>query len=83
MVNELSKASFTVFLIHISLLPYANIEKYVTGNPVIMVLHIVATTTLIYLVCWCVYKIYETVTRPVYQLLYKAVPELRKNIYED
>lgn len=76
-VNELVKASFICFLFHGFLLPYMQIEKYSTGNVVIMIIHIVIVATMCYLISYVVYKVYEFFTRCFFVKLENIVKEKR------
>lgn len=79
-INELAKGSFTVFLLHGIFLSKLNIEKYVTGNTAIMIIHIISSAIGIYLICWLVYEIYSHITNPIFKLIYRVCPILTKDI---
>lgn len=69
MINKFAEGAFTVFLIHGLFLPYIQIERFVTGNVIIMVAHIVVSVLLIYLACWIVHLAYHLMVDPVIQSL--------------
>jgi peptidoglycan/LPS O-acetylase OafA/YrhL len=81
-INDLAKASFTVFLLHSRFIKFMRIEQFVKGNFFMMLVHIMISVCSVYLVCWCVYRIYEFIVRPFYNRLERAIPILTKNIYE-
>jgi hypothetical protein len=68
-INYLAEGVFTVFLLHSVFIPYLQIEKYVTGNTVPMILHILGCMVGIYVACWCVHKIYHWITDPIFKKL--------------
>lgn len=68
-INYLAESVFTVFLLHQIFIPYLQIEKFVTGNTVLMILHVLGCTVGIYILCWCVHKIYHWVTDPIFKKL--------------
>ena len=71
LVNELSGGAFTCFLIHGYLLPYVGIEKFSTGNALLMLGHIVLVTAGCYLVSYVVHKVYHLATDWAFRLLAK------------
>ena len=68
-VNYLAEGVFTVFLLHQVFIPHLQIERFVTGNTIIMVLHILCCMVGIYILCWCVHKAYHWITDPVFKKL--------------
>ena len=66
-VNELSKAAFTCFLIHTVFIHYLGIKQFVNGNLVILIGHQLACAVILYLVSYVVYKIYWLVSNPLYR----------------
>jgi len=81
-INRLAQSSFSVYLLHFYLLPYIGIEKFVSSNVWTMVLHIIVSTVVIYLICWCVGEIYGYVSRPIYSVLKRKFMILDKNIVD-
>lgn len=79
-INSLAKGAFSVYLLHFHFLSHIGIEKFIAGNLLIMMFHIIASVIVIYFACWCVNEIYERVTYPIYNLLNKKFPVLSKNI---
>lgn len=63
-INSLSKASFTSFLIHSYFLDYIKIYEFVNGNTIALMFHIVISSILIYLFSYILYKLYEVVILP-------------------
>ncbi len=68
-INKLAEGVFTVFLLHQVFIPHLKIERFVTGNPAIMVLHIVGSIVVIYFVCWVVHLLYHSIEDPVFKAL--------------
>lgn len=68
-VNSLAEGVFTVFLLHNVFLSFLQIEKFVTGNALVMILHILLSVVLVYAVCWGVYLIYHKITESIYKVL--------------
>ena len=66
-VNELSKAAFTCFLIHTVFIRYLGIKQFVKGNLVILIGHQLTCAVILYLVSYVVYKIYWLVSNPLYR----------------
>lgn len=58
MINEISKATFTCYLIHIMFLQYIKVDHFVNRIPLIMIVHIIVVAIGIYIVSYVVYKIY-------------------------
>ena len=58
LINELSKACFTCFLLHSALLRFCGIEKAVGGNPFLLVIHIIIIPCLLYAFSYLFYKLY-------------------------
>lgn len=71
MINHLAKSALTCFLFHDFLLPYLVSEAIVTGNPLIMLIHIFLSAVGLYLLCWVVWFLYETLSKPLRRLLEK------------
>lgn len=68
-INGLAEGVFTVFLLHNVFIPYLQIEKFVNGNAIVMLLHIIVCDILIYVICWCVHRLYHIITDPVFKML--------------
>ena len=78
-VNELAKAAFTAFLLHVHFIHYIHIDYFCHQSPFIFVLFILASITVIYLVSWVAWRIYDMVTKPVFKRL--NVIQIPYNIY--
>nr|WP_163195529.1 hypothetical protein [Clostridium thermarum] len=70
-INYLAKGGFSVFLLHSLFIRKLNIEKYVGGNPLVLLMHLTLTSMIIYLVCWAAYFIYDKLMTPIHNLLTK------------
>lgn len=66
-INRLAEGGFTVFLLHNIFLSFLQIQKFVTGNAFVMLLHIFISVVIIYLICWVVYIIYIKITEPIFR----------------
>lgn len=66
-INELAGASFTCFLFQWYLLRVVNIQKYVTGDAIHMILHIVYTMVMAYMTSYIAYKIWGGMTNWIFQ----------------
>ena len=64
-INQLSSASFTVFLTHSYFITHIKIEWAVRQNPMIMIGHIFACLVLIYLICFIIFRVYDLIWRKV------------------
>lgn len=81
-INELSKGSFTVFLLHYSFLKQINIEKIVQLKLPIMLICMFVSVIGIYLFCWAIYKIYNKTIYRLVKLITFKFSFLNKDIYE-
>lgn len=68
-INKLAEGAFTVFLLHQVFIPYLKIDKFVTGNPAVMILHIVSCVVGIYFICWALHIVYHLIS----DLIFKAL----------
>lgn len=73
-INYLAEGVFTVFLLHQVFIPHLQIEKFVTGNTFIMILHILGCAIILYLGCWVVHKIYQWISGPLFHNLSSKHP---------
>lgn len=65
-INGLAKGTFTVYLLNNIFLTHIEIEHFVQANIGIMFLHIIGAVVMIYLVCWCVYFVYNLIMGSVW-----------------
>ena len=72
-INEISGAAFSVYILRSWFLPFFNIEKYVQGSPWVMILHILVTILAIIIVSYIIDKIYKIV---FYIIIKKVKPAL-------
>ena len=68
-INYLAEGVFTVFLLHQVFIPHLQIEKFVTGNTVLMILHVLGCMVGLYILCLFVHKIYHWITDPIFKKL--------------
>lgn len=57
-INSLARGAFGVYLLHISFMVYIRAEWITKNNSVIMVILILLMASIIYLVCWCIDRVY-------------------------
>lgn len=65
LINSLASCSFAVYLMHSFFFSYAKIEQYVTGRLRMILVHIIASSIIIYLLSAIIYKIYFFISNPV------------------
>lgn len=71
-------ATFTVYLAHTVLYSFCMIERFANANVLLMLAHIVLCQIIIYSVCFIVFLIYDTITKPLFKMLWGRVnaPEI-------
>ena len=62
-INNLAKASFTVFLVHDIFMKKLSIESFVNKNSLIMMLHIIVSICVIYSICWIIWFLYKKIEK--------------------
>lgn len=65
-INALAAAALPTYLIHINLLEYLQIERFVKSGTLVMVLHMLGCMVGLYLICFVIYTLYDLLTRPVF-----------------
>ena len=68
-INFLGGASFPVYLIHINMLKWFDIETLSTGSPVLLIIKMILIAVGIYLFCTVIYFSYMTFTFPIRKAL--------------
>lgn len=68
-INELAKAAFTAFLLHVHVIHYIHIDNFSKQSPLVFVLFILSSITAIYLVSWIAWWFYDKFTKPVFRRL--------------
>ena len=68
-INLIASCSFGVYLIHAFFFSYCQIEKYVTGNPILIPIHVIVSSVLIYTISALIYWGYQKLCRPLFILL--------------
>lgn len=66
-INRLSAAAFSVYLLHSYFLPHIRIEEYVQKSPWAMLLHIAISVSVIYIISWIAHEIYSLVMRIIWK----------------
>lgn len=64
-INNIAKASFVCFIVHISILPYLKIEHYARIGGITMLLHLTLTVLSIYLISWVIWRLLEFCLEPI------------------
>ncbi len=77
-INTLSAASFTVYLVHVRFLPLCNIQAFAEGSPVLLVISMLISAAGIYVAGFVIYMIYSFCTKPLISLLDKTWQKGRK-----
>ena len=72
-INKLAEGVFTVFLLHNIFLSFLQIERFVAGNTVVMILHIVFSVVFIYMICWGVHMGYYKILGSIFQILSRKI----------
>lgn len=70
-INNLAKACFTVFLLQNTFIRKLHIVQYIDGNGIILLMHLIFNSALIYIICWCVYYIYNKISKLFLKLISK------------
>ena len=68
-INMFAAAAFPTYLIHINFLEYLQISKFVRSGFVIMTLHMLGCMVGLFLISFVIYKTYELLTKPVFDLI--------------
>ena len=68
-INTLATAAFPTYLIHINLLQYLQIERFVKSNPLVMTVHMLCSMVLLFLISFVIYKAYELLTKPLFKAI--------------
>lgn len=68
-INELAKAAFTAFLLHVHIIHYIHIDYFSKQSPLVFILFILSSITAIYLVSWIAWWVYDKFTKPVFRRL--------------
>lgn len=68
-VNELAKAAFAVFLLHVHIIHHIHIDYFSKLSPVAFMLFVIVAIALIYIVSYVAWKVYDLITKPVFKEL--------------
>ena len=72
-INKFAEATFTVFLLHSSFIPFFRIQQFVNNNSFVMLIHLLFCVIIVYFVCWIVHLLYHWLTDPVFMWLKKTL----------
>lgn len=70
-INALAAGVYPTYLIHINLLEYLQIERFVQSGTAIMVLHMLGCMFGLFLVSFLIYTLYDLLTRPLFNMISK------------
>lgn len=65
-INSLARAGFTVFLTHGYFIEHVMIEKFVSGNVFIMVVHMLLVALILYMIGYVCFVAYDKATYPIW-----------------
>ena len=68
-INKLSRATLTTYLIHIFLLRFINIEYFVNQNLLILILHQLVSCILIFLISFVVFTVYDEISKLISKII--------------
>jgi len=68
-INAAAKGCFTVFLGHTFFLPYISIQKFCHMPWIILLIHVVISSIVIYGLCWTLYFIYDKISSCIFRHL--------------
>lgn len=70
-INKLAVASFPAYLIHMNLLEYCGIDRFVKENAALLTAHILGCTIIMYLISFVLCMIYDLATKPLFAVIAK------------
>jgi surface polysaccharide O-acyltransferase-like enzyme len=78
LINTLATAAFSVYLIHVRLIPFCRVEAFSNGNPVLLVISLIVSAAGIYLASFVIFTIYNLCTKPLIAFIDKSWKKGRK-----
>ncbi len=81
-INEISKATFTCFLLHGIFLNYLHIEMFVNKSLPILILHQFGSAIIIYLISYVVYKIYYLCTHWFINFINQTIDKINISVQQ-
>lgn len=77
-INRLGAGAYTVYLLHMVLIRFLDIEKAVNSSLAFMLCHMIISAVAIYLMCWLFYLGYKKISDPIWRFLMKYIrmPEI-------
>lgn len=70
-INYLAAGVLPTYLIHINVLEYLQIERFVQSGTLVMVLHMLGCMFGLFLVSFLIYTLYDFITRPIFNKISK------------
>ena len=82
-INRLAKGSFTVYLVHTPFLSYLHYDRVAKLNPLYMTIIILFTITIIYILGWLIYEVYNFInSKTIKKIIDKLnIPDLEIKSY--
>lgn len=68
-VNELAKAAFTAFLLHVHFIFHMHIDYFCKLSPIAFILFIIIAILIIYIISYVAWKVYDVITKPIFKKL--------------
>lgn len=65
-INALAAGVYPTYLIHINLLEYLQIERFVRSGTAVMVIHMLGCMVSLFLVSFVIYTLYDLLTKPLF-----------------
>ena len=75
-INSIASCSFGVYLMHSFFFRFCQIERFVTGNPLLIPVHIILSALLIYAASALIYRVYKKLFNPVFNIVEKKLCSL-------
>lgn len=73
LVNILSKGTFTCFLVHGIFLSHIGIARFVNASPILLIMHIAASSVAIFLASFIIFTVYDFLTRKIFAFFGKKL----------
>lgn len=79
-INLIAKNCFFVYLLHLFFLRYLRISEFVTGNSLILIVHIVLSAIGVFSICWIIGWLYNLAVKPLYNRILLKVSKFTFSI---
>lgn len=81
-INKISEGVFSIYLLHSIFLEKIGIEIAVQKNPVILLIHIFVSASLVCCICLFVHQLYSFISKPIFKKLEERVKVPQINVGE-